>query len=463
MEYIYEYIDQNRDRFVQELLPLIAQPSISATGEGMEDFAKMMVEVIAEAGFQAELLPVPGGPPCIYCEVSSPLSDRTIMLIDHYDVVPPGRLEDWKYPPFKPVIQDNRIWGRGAGDCKGQFFTYLKALEAWRAVNGELPVRVRMVLIGDDEIGAPSLHTLLKTHTERLKADAMFCADASTLDVWGPVVILGLRGVLAINLVAHGAAYEAHSSSYGALLRNPAIRLAHAIAVLRGEDGRILVPGFYDDLKPLGEVEQHLLANLKVDKEAKLSSLGAAEFWGDPGHEYFETQQYRPTFNIHGLICGYTGEGWTAVVPTVATAKIDINLVPNLDPDDLLAKMRNHLDNCGFHDVEIQEITRNSYHCWAQPGGSFLGVVSQALKRVWGLEPVLYPSIGGGGPGAVIFKELVGNENYILVPLGQPDMNEHSPRESLDIDWFIRGIKVIATTIDEFAKSAIGREGDHDH
>jgi acetylornithine deacetylase/succinyl-diaminopimelate desuccinylase-like protein len=459
MEHVFEYIDQNRDRFVQELLPLIAQPSISATGEGIEDFASLMVEVIAESGFQAELLPVPGGPPCIYCEVSSSLSDKILMLIDHYDVVPPGRLEDWDNPPFKPVIQNNRIWGRGAGDCKGQFFTYLKALEAWHAVNGELPVSVRMVLIGDDEIGAPSLDSLLKTHTERLKADAIFCADASTLDVWGPVVILGLRGVLAINLVAHGAAYEAHSSSYGALLRNPAVRLAHAIAALRGEDGRILVPGFYDDLKPLGEVERYLLANLKVDREAKLSSLGAAEFWGDPGYEYFETQQYRPTFNIHGLVSGYTGEGWTALVPTVATAKIDINLVPNLDPDDLLAKIRSHLDNCGFSDVEIQEMTRNSYDTWAQPGDLFLEVVSRALKRVWGVEPVLYPSIGGGGPGAVIFKDLVGIENYALVPLGQPDMNEHSPRESLDIDWFIRGIKVIATTIDEFAKSEIGREG----
>ena len=459
MERVFEYIDQNRDRFVQELLPLVAQPSVSATGEGVEDFAKMMVAAMAEVGFQAELLPVPGGPSCIYGEIAGSDSHRTLMLADHYDVVPPGRLEDWKNPPFEPVIRDNRIWGRGAGDCKGQFFCYLKAIEAWHAMNGELPVRVRMVLIGDDEIGAPSVISLLKTHTERMKADAIFWADASTLDVWGPAVILGARGVLAIKLVARGAAYEAHSGSYGALLRNPGVRLAHAITAMRGADGKVLVPGFYDDLKPFGEVERYLLANLKLDKEAKLRSLGATEFWGDPGYQYFETQQYRPTFNIHGMISGYTGDGWMAVVPAVATAKIDINLVPNLDPDDLVAKLRKHLDNCGFQDIEIQVVTKHPFYYWAQPGDPFLNLVSRALKRVWGMDPVLYPSIGGGGGGSVpsTFKELVGNENYLLVPLGQPDMNEHSPRESLDIDWFIRGIKVMATTIDEFAKSDIGR------
>ena len=382
---------------------------------------------------------------------------KTLLLFDHYDVVPPGPLENWQPPPFEPVIRDNRIWARGAGDAKGQLFTYLKALEAWQAVIGELPINIRLALNGDDELGAPGLPSIVDKYGARLKADAVLFADASTLDVWGPIVFLGNRGVLALELIAHGPEAEAHSGSYGGLLRNPAVRLAQAIATMRDPDGRILITGFYDDLKSLGEIERSLLAQLRIDREGKLGSLGATEFWGDPGYDYFETQMYRPTLNIHGLSSGYQGEGWAAKVPTTATAKIDCNILPNMDHDDIKEKFRNHLDSHGFHDVEMREVARIPYATGATPDDPFLALVSRALERVWSKAPVLYPSIGGGGLLVKMFKERLENPYFLMVPYGQPDMNEHSPHESLDIDWFINGIKVTATVIDEFANSDIGK------
>lgn len=454
MDTINRYIEAHRDRFVQELLPFVAQPSISATGEGIEACATMLASAMQSLGIRTEQL-VTDGPPIVYGELASPAADKTLLLFDHYDVVPPGPLESWQSPPFQPVIRDNKIWARGAGDAKGQWFAYLKAIEAWQATVGELPINLRLVLTGDEEIGCPYLSHMTAKHPELFKADAVFFADASTLDVWGPVIYLGHRGILALEMIAQGPANSAHSSSYGGLVKNPALRLAQALASLRDREGRIQVKGFFDDLQPLGETERSLLAKLTVDRESKLRNLGTEAFWGDPGHDYFETQMYRPTLNIHGLSSGYQGQGWAPMVPSSATAKIDINIVPNLDHDDIRNKIRAHLDDGGFDDVELKELARAPYAIAATTDDPFLALVSRALKQVWGKDPVLYPSIGGGGTFATALKDQVGNPHFLMVPFGQPDMNEHSPRENLDIDWFIKGIATVATVISEFGKATL--------
>ena len=453
---IYSYIDTNRERFVQELERLVAQPSISLTGEGMEECAHLLERWLIELGLDTKILRT-GGAPMVYGEKKVPHSNKKLLLFDHYDVVPPGSLENWSNPPFAPVIHANRIRGRGAGDAKGQLFTYLKAIEAWHAVRGELPCCLGVAFNGDNEIGAPNFVRLAEQYPDKLKADAVFFADASTLDVWGPVIYLGNRGVLAFDLVVHGPATSVHSGSYGGLVKNPAIRLANALACLRDPKGQILVKGFYDDLEPLGELQQRLLNSLKLERESKLKNLGTTEFWGDPGHNYFETQMYRPTLNVHGLTCGYQDRGWVAMVPSTATAKIDINIVPNLNHDDIKQKIQRHLVDHDFDDIEIRETGRSPYATSARLDDPFLAIVSRALERVWGTTPVLYPSIGGGGGLVRIFKEQIGNPHFLMVPFGQPDMNEHSPTESLDLDWFVRGIKAVVTVIDEFAKSDIGR------
>lgn len=456
MEDLYRYIDENRERFVEELLRLVEQPSVSTSGEGIEDFGRLLAGFMKDAGVQAEILPT-DYQPLICGKVSGADSGRNLLFLDHYDVVPAGPLENWANPPFQPVIKDNRIWARGVGDPKGQLYAYIKAVEAFRKVRGILPVNINMAFFGDDEIGIPSLKYVLSNYRDRFNGEAAIWADASTLDYWGPAVILGSRGVLAFELKASGAKFEAHSGSYGGLLRNPAIRLAHAIAALRDPDGRILVPGFYEHLRPLGKDEKVLLANLKVDKESKLRSLGTTEFWGDPDHDYFEIQQYRPTLNVHGLTSGYQGENWTMMVPSSATAKIDVNIVAHLDPVDLLAKIRKHLDANDFRDIEIKELAHSIAFEWSKPGDPFLDLVARAMKRVWNKETVMYPSIGGGGSIGPGVKDELGIPYFLVVPLGQPDMNEHSSRESLDIDWYINGIKSVATIIDEFAVSDIGK------
>jgi acetylornithine deacetylase/succinyl-diaminopimelate desuccinylase-like protein len=257
---------------------------------------------------------------------------------------------------------------------------------------------------------------------------------------------------LALELIAHGALRAAHSGSYGGLIRNPAVRLAHAIASLRDKDGRIIVDGFYEHLRPLGATENALLAKLQFDRESKLLNLGADDFWGDPGYSYFETQMYRPTLNIHGLSSGYQDKGWMAMVPSEAKAKIDINIVPDLDADDILQKIQIHFVKNGFHDIEIVEVGRVPYSSGAKPDDALLRMVANAQKRVWGKDPILYPSIGGGGDLVKAFKEQLKINQFVMVPLGQPDLNEHSPTESFDIDWFVRGIKMLAAVIEELGE-----------
>lgn len=450
IEKVFKYVDSNQARFVQELLPLIAQPSISTTGEGMRECAKMLKESMERVGIITRLLETENFP-VVYGEIAPEKSDKTLLLLCHYDVVPPGPLEHWPHPPFTPVIEDNRIWARGSGDAKGQLFASLKAVEAWKAICGEFPVNLRFMFIGDEEIGSPTLTSFIEKHIELVRADAVLFTDASTLDVWGPIVFLANRGVLAIELIAYGAKSSAHSGSYGGLLRNPALRLCQAIASMRDSEGRIQINGFFDDLCPLGAVERELLAHLTIDRNQKLQTLGASEFWGDPGYDYFETQMYRPTFNIHGLTSGYQDEGWMASVPSEAKAKIDINIVPDLDHQDILNKIKRHLLDHGFEDIEVKELARLPYASAANLDDPFLGVVSRAQMRVWGMPPVIYPSIGGAGDLVKAFKEGAGIKQFLMVPLAQPDLNEHSPLESFDLSWYVKGIKTIAAIIDEFA------------
>ncbi len=454
MQKVFDFIEANRYRFVQELLPFVAQPSLSTTGEGVLECAQMLKGLMEQVGIETRFLET-GGFPVVYGEVNNPEAQKTLLFLCHYDVVPAGPLQDWPHPPFTPTIEDNRIWGRGVGDAKGQLYTGLKALEAWKAVQGDLPVNLHFLFIGDEETGCPTLQQTAEKFKEQFQADAVFFPDASTLDVWGPILFLGNRGVLALELSIQTAKSAAHSGSYGGLLKNPALILAQALASMRDQDGRILIRGFYDDLRPIGVVEQKLLAGLQIDTEKKLKSLGASEFWGDPGYSYFETQMYRPTLNIHGLTSGYQGEGWMAAVPASASAKLDINIIPNLDPAEILQKLRAHLDEKGFEDVVIKVLADLPYATAAAPDSPFLEVVARAQESVWGMKPVIYPSIGGAGDLVKVFTDTVGVKYFLMVPLAQPDLNEHTPKESLDIDWFINGIKTVAALVDEYAKADI--------
>ena len=451
MEAIYQYIDDHREEFIQNFVTLLSHPSVSVNGSGMRECAYYLQEQMLKSHIHTELFPT-NTYPMIFGETAVLGGKKTLLLKSHYDVVDPGPLDRWKNKPFFPVIEDNRVWGRGSGDAKGQVFAIIKAIEAWNKIKGGLPINVKLAFLGDDEIGAPSLSGLLDTFGYRMKADAAAVVDASTLDVWGPTIILGARGLLVLEFVAHGAKYASHSGSFGGLIKNPAVNLVNALASMRDSTGKILIKGFYDQVKPLGEKERTLIKILEREsnQKQKLSSLGVDHLWGDPGHSYFETQQYRPTYNINSISSGFQGEGWELVVPTIATAKIDINIVPDMDPQYTISQIRKHLDQKGFSEIEVHELRASSYVNWIEPDDPFVAIVERAQERVWGKRPILYPSIGGGGGSQT--KRKLGIPHYLMIPLGQPDMNEHSPQENLHLDWFINGIKVIATLFDEFDK-----------
>lgn len=449
MEDIFRYIDDGREKFIQELVTLLRIPSVSTTGLGMLECANHILALISKVGIRAELFSTDHYP-MIFGETPNVSHKKTLLLKSHYDVVDPGPIDHWRNEPFCPVVEDNRLWCRGAGDAKGQLFAVLKAIEAWNKTRGELPVNIKLAILGDDEIGAPSLSYVLEKYGHRMVADAAVVVDASTLDVWGPAIILGARGLQVLELIAYGAKQTSHSGSYGGLIKNPAVILVNALSSMRDSAGRILIRGFYDDVKPYGETERVLLDNLVLNQKEKFATLGIDRFWGDPGFSYFETQQFRPTLNINSLSSGFQGEGWELVVPTKATAKVDINIVPDMDPLNVLSSIRNHLDREGYSEIEIHELRSSSYVNWVQPNDPFVAVVKRAQERVWEKRSVLYPSIGGGGGPQT--KNKLGIPHYLMLPLGQPDMNEHSPRENFHLEWFIRGIKVIATLFDEYSK-----------
>ena len=451
MEDIYQYIDGHSAEFIQELVTFVSYPSVSVNGLGMIDCANYLQEQMLKSGIFTNLFSTDSYP-MIFGETSSIPGKKTLLLKSHYDVVAPGSPDKWEIEPFVPVIKDNRIWGRGTGDAKGQVFAILKAIETWNKTRGGLPINIKLAILGDDEIGAPTLSYVLDTYGHRMRADAAAVVDASSLDVWGPAIILGARGLLVLEFVAYGAKYASHSGSFGGLLRNPVIILVNALASMRDSTGRILIEGFYDQVKSFGDKEKELINNLEMESNhnEKLSSLGTDRLWGDPGHSYFETQQYRPTFNINSISSGFQGKGWELVVPTVATAKVDINIVPDMDPKHVIVNIQKHLDQKGFSEIEIRELRASSYVNWIEPDDPFVAIVERAQERVWRKKSILYPSIGGGGGSQT--KRKLGIPHYLMIPLGQPDMNEHSPQENLHLDWFINGIKVLATLFDEFDK-----------
>lgn len=451
MEDIYKYIDDHKEKFIREYISFVGYPSVSVNGYGVIECAEFLREQISNSGILSEIFPT-STYPVVFGETAEVKGLKTLLLKSHYDVVDPGPLDQWKNDPFLPVIDDNRVWGRGSGDAKGQVYAVVKAIEAWNKTRGGLPINVKLFFLGDDEIGAPSLSGFLETCGYRLKADAAAVVDASTLDVWGPALILGARGLLVLEFIAKGAKYASHSGSFGGLLKNPAVRLVNALASMRNSKGEIFIDGFYDQVRPLGETEKELVKILEKEsnQEQKLSSLGADHLWGDPGFSYFETQQYRPSFNINSISSGFQGDGWELIVPTIATAKVDINIVPNMDTQYTIEKIRKHLDEKGFTDIEFNVLGASSFVQWIEPEDPFVAVVKRAQERVWKKRTVLYPSIGGGGGSQT--KKKLGIPHYLMIPLGQPDMNEHSPRENLHLDWYINGIKVLATLFEEFAK-----------
>jgi len=445
---IFAHIDAHMEEYIEDLKCLCRQPSISAQKVGLTEMAELCVQMMRAYGLEARLVSIPGGPPGVYGERKGK-SPKTLLCYNHYDVQPPEPLELWDSPPFEPIIRDGKLFGRGAVDNKGAFMSRLAAIKAYLDLYGELPVSVKLFLEGEEEVGSPNLPPFLKAHRDLLVADACIWPGQVNWE-HQPQITLGLKGILYVELEVRGANQDIHSGS-ATYIVNPAWRLVWALNTLKDVNENVLIEGYYEHMRAPTEAELEAVHRMPSEEEKIKEELGISDFLlGLSGFDLRIRDLFSPTCTICGIWGGYTGPGSKTVLPSVARAKIDFRLVPDMDPTDILAKLRRHLDKHGFSDVSITPRTSMGRRAWRTPlDHPFVQTVVQAAREAYGTEPVVLPTINGSG-AMHLFGESLG------VPIASagvryPGSQIHAPNEHVRLDDFVLGIKHIAAIMHKMA------------
>jgi len=450
LKQVFEWIDAHRDEAIEDLQRLCRQPSISAQKIGLEECAQLVVNIMDENGLKAEAHPLNGGPPCVIGLEPSSNNSKVMLAYAHYDVQPPEPLDKWIDPPFSATIRDGRLWARGATDNKSGVLAFVKAARAFKQTIGELPVSVRFMFEGEEEIGSPHLGEFVQTHPELFAADAMHCLDGgvnASEDV--PEVELGLKSVFYVELIARGSTRDVHSLN-APLVPQPAWELVRALNTLVDENRKILIDGWYDGIWQLGEEEENLLRENaeRLDLDKVKEDLGIGEFaLGRTGYEALKAREYEPTCNICGLTSGYQGPGSKTIVPNEARVKIDFRIIPMMDPSKAYDKLRKHLDSHGFSHIEIkQEFSDPEPPYKISVKEDISQAVITAAEKVFGKAPVVK---GVSAEGTILRHVWMPTA---LTGFAQIDCNLHAPNENVDLDHYINGIKYAAAIMWEYGK-----------
>lgn len=439
---VYAYIDEHADRMVADLQRLIRQPSISSANLGVRECAELLVEMMGDVGITARVIET-DGLPVVYGEINSDRPEApTLLIYTHYDVQPADPESDWESPPFEARRVGDRIIGRGATDAKGNLMAHLKAVEALRATTG-LPINVKFIFDGEEESGSPSLPAFVERHRDLLAADAALSFDGGFDAGDVPRVSLGTSGLLFVQMRARGGSKDLHSAR-ARLVPNPAWKLVWALASIKGPDGRVRIEGFYDAVRPPTPLERSLLEQAGWDDEAQKRDLGVDEFLGGvSGVDALEQLLFTPTCNIAGFASGYVGEGNKTLLPATAAVNVDFRLVVDQDPADIFQRLRKHLDDHGFADVELHDL--GSIEPSRVPADSpFARVVVEAARRVYGREPSLRPSESASGRQAVWLAGKLGIPGA-GTGIGPPDWRGHAANEFITVRHYLAGIKYAAT------------------
>lgn len=450
LEDVYRYIDANQQRFVDDLIRLVKQPSVSARGEGINDCAKIVEEMMQNVGFSTLIIPEAQGNPVVYGEIKSKSSERTLLFYNHYDVQPPEPLEEWMCDPYSGEICDGKIYGRGVSDNKGNIVSRLKAIQAFLETTGDAPVNLKLVAEGEEEIGSPHLAPVVQKHKKLFSADAAIWEFGGTDRKGRPMIYLGLKGVLSVELRVKAATRDVHSAN-APLVPNPAWRLVWALNSMKNEKDEILIRGFHDNVEPPSAEEMEYVQKIPFEEEEEKQDLGLSEFLHNiTGLEALKALLYRPTCTINGFLTGYTDKGSKTVLPKKAMAKLDFRLVPRQVTEDILKKLKEHLKNHGFDDIEI--IKHGSTEPVKTPiDDSFVQTVIETAERVYAKRPVVYPTSAGSGP-MHLFRNWLG---YPVVSVGcaHAESHGHAPNENLTVEGFVKGTKFIAAILHDFSVS----------
>ncbi|HUZ03109.1 MAG TPA: M20/M25/M40 family metallo-hydrolase [Thermomicrobiaceae bacterium] len=437
------YVDEHVDEFLDDLAHLVALPSVAALGEGMDAAAEATRDLLRKYGIAASTMPSDRFP-VVYGELAG-RGAKTVLCYNHYDVQPAEPFELWDSPPFGATRRDGSLYGRGVGDDKGHIVCRLAAIAALRAVYGELPCSVKFLIEGEEEVGSGSMPAFIERHADLLRADGCLW-EFGGVDYEGrPQIYLGMRGDVYVELRARTISHDAHSGLGGSILPNAAWRLVWALGTLKGPDERIRIPGWYDDVRQPSARDLELLAALPSEESALQASFGVRAFLkGATGVELRRQQLFEPTCTVAGIGGGYQGPGSKTVLPAEAMAKVDFRIVPRQEPDDLMAKLRQHLADQGFSDVEVIQ-HGGSRAARVSPDDPFVRLVADAGQEVYGQPAVIYPTSGGSGPMDPFVRFL--DVPIANVGIGYPDGLVHAPNEHIRIDDFVKGVKQTARVL----------------
>ena len=454
MNNVIDFINVNRERYLEELKALLAIPSISALPEHAGDVrrcAEWCGDEMRRVGLQnVQLFETPGNP-IVYGDWLGAEGAPTILFYGHYDVQPVDPLDLWLSPPFEATVRDGEIFARGSADDKGQVFMHLKAIEAHIKQNGRLPVNIKLILEGEEEVGSVNLDNFVKGNKELLKADVVVISDSAMFARGVPSICYGLRGLVYFQIDVRGSSTDLHSGVFGGALANPAFVLAQMLSGMKERNGTVKIPGFYDDVVPLTDEERQAWASLPFNEKQYRKTFGIPKVHGEPGYTTLERTWARPTFEVNGLLSGFTGEGAKTVLPAVSMAKVSMRLVPNQDPDKIAQLFEDYVQKIAPKTVEVKVTRMHGGKPWmASFDNKFIQAAGRAIEQGFGRAPV-FTREGGSIPVVATFQEELGLPS-VLFGVGLPDENAHAPNEKLDCGNFHNGIISSAVLYQEIGK-----------
>lgn len=446
-----KYVDSNMTNLISDLQTLIQQPSVSAKNEGIEECAKLVKKMLGKAGVKSEILRLKKGvAPIVYGELKSKKKNsKTLLFYNHYDVQPAEPFELWDYPPFSGKLKGNKIFGRGSADDKGELITRIKAVEAYLKTTGDIPCNIKFVIEGEEETGSAHIDHYLKKYKKKFSCDGVIWEFGYVDSKNRPIVGLGMKGLLFVELFVKESIRDAHSS-LAVLIKNPAWRLIEAVKTLRDSDGKILIKDWYADVQPLSKKDLEIISKEPFDEKSFRKEFGIKSFVGNKkGLDAKKALVGGATCNIAGFVSGYTGEGAKTVLPGDALVKIDFRLVPKMDPKKQVMRLKRHLKSKGFSDVGIR-VFHGEAAARTDPSDPFVSQVKDAANESYGTS-ILNVSNAGTGP----MYSFVKNLKAPCISIGSTYMFSriHSPNEFARVDLLKKTTKCICLVMEKFGKS----------
>jgi acetylornithine deacetylase/succinyl-diaminopimelate desuccinylase-like protein len=447
-----QFASQNHPRFLEELKELLRIPSISTLPEHNQDCrraAELLAAELKRIGMENVRLVETEGHPLVYADWLHAAGKPTVLVYGHYDVQPPDPLDEWVSPPFQPVERDGNLYARGAVDDKGQVWMQVKALESLLASDTKLPLNVRVLFEGEEEVGGEGIGAFVASKPPELKADFALISDTELFAPGLPTLCVGLRGMIYTEIEVRGARTDLHSGMYGGAAPNAFVSLAQILARLKDEDGRILIPGFYDDIVPPSPEELAAWRSLPFDEEHyRISEVGSAKLVGEPGYTVLERTWARPSLDVHGIPGGFTGAGAKTVIPAKALAKVSMRLVPGMTPAKSFALYKKFVEKIAPDGVEVDvRLIHSGDPCLVPVDNPYIKAATRALHEVWGRDTVFIRS-GGSIPIVGDFARHLGLPS-VMMGFGLPDDNLHAPNEKFNLKNFELGIVSLIRFMEE--------------